>query len=62
MNRDDPWDIEDRIQQKQKLSHREQEVIALLASGLRDRNIAKKLYISDSTVKFHTLLQFDNLI
>ncbi|MGD1922095.1 MAG: LuxR C-terminal-related transcriptional regulator, partial [Pleurocapsa sp.] len=38
---------------KQQLSHREQEVITLLASGLRDRDIANQLYISDSTVKFH---------
>lgn len=35
------------------LSHREQEVIELLAGGLRDREIAQKLYISDRTVKFH---------
>ena len=35
------------------LSHREQEVIQLLAEGLRDREIAKTLFISDRTVKFH---------
>ena len=35
------------------LSHREQEVIQLLANGLRDREIAQKLFISDRTVKFH---------
>ena len=35
------------------LSQREQEVIELLASGMRDREIAKKLFISDRTVKFH---------
>ena len=35
------------------LSHREQEVIKLLAEGLRDREIAQKLFISDRTVKFH---------
>ncbi|MEM7595611.1 MAG: LuxR C-terminal-related transcriptional regulator [Cyanobacteria bacterium P01_A01_bin.83] len=52
VNRGDTWGIED-IHHKQQLSHREREVIALLASGLRDRDIAEKLYISDSTVKFH---------
>ncbi|MDJ0688161.1 MAG: helix-turn-helix transcriptional regulator [Xenococcaceae cyanobacterium MO_188.B32] len=31
----------------------EQEVIQLLAEGLRDREIAQKLFISDRTVKFH---------
>lgn len=35
------------------LSQREQEVIELLANGLRDREIAKQLFISDRTVKFH---------
>lgn len=35
------------------LSDREQEVIKLLAAGLRDREIAEKLFISDRTVKFH---------
>ena len=35
------------------LSHREKEVIELLAGGLRDREIAQKLFISDRTVKFH---------
>ena len=38
---------------KVSLSHREQEVIQLLAEGFRDREIAKKLFISDRTVKFH---------
>ncbi|MEO1621393.1 MAG: LuxR C-terminal-related transcriptional regulator [Cyanobacteria bacterium J06632_3] len=36
------------------LSEREQEVIQLLAAGLRDRDIAEQLYISVRTVKFHT--------
>lgn len=38
---------------QQQLSAREQEVLALLVKGLRDRDIAEQLYISDSTVKFH---------
>ena len=40
-------------QSRQQLSQREQEVIALLVKGLRDREIAEQLHISDSTVKFH---------
>ncbi|MGB3788290.1 MAG: LuxR C-terminal-related transcriptional regulator, partial [Phormidesmis sp.] len=36
------------------LSEREQEVIVLLAQGLRDREISEQLYISERTVKFHT--------
>lgn len=36
------------------LSEREQQVITLLAQGLRDREIAEQLFISERTVKFHT--------
>ncbi|MGF1569010.1 MAG: LuxR C-terminal-related transcriptional regulator [Nodosilinea sp.] len=36
-----------------RLSEREQEIMALLARGLRDRDIANRLFISESTVKFH---------
>lgn len=35
------------------LSAREQEVILRLAQGMRDREIAQALFISDRTVKFH---------
>ncbi|MBF2080148.1 MAG: GAF domain-containing protein [Synechococcales cyanobacterium T60_A2020_003] len=35
------------------LSPREQEILQLLCDGLRDRDIAQKLIISESTVKFH---------
>lgn len=53
VTRGDNWGLDDRIEVQQRLSNREQEVIALLAQGLRDRDIAEQLYISDSTVKFH---------
>ncbi|MEO0647241.1 MAG: LuxR C-terminal-related transcriptional regulator [Cyanobacteria bacterium J06650_10] len=35
------------------LSEREQQVMVLLTEGLRDRDIAEKLFISERTVKFH---------
>ena len=35
------------------LSYREREIIQLLTQGMRDREIAKELFISDRTVKFH---------
>ncbi|MEM9568656.1 MAG: GAF domain-containing protein [Cyanobacteria bacterium P01_E01_bin.34] len=35
------------------ISSREQEIAGLLAIGMRDRDIAQKLHISESTVKFH---------
>jgi DNA-binding CsgD family transcriptional regulator len=35
------------------LSEREREILGLLVQGLRDRDIANRLIISESTVKFH---------
>ncbi|MGG6297121.1 GAF domain-containing protein [Leptolyngbya sp. AN02str] len=35
------------------LSEREQEIMQLLSTGLRDRDIANTLMISESTIKFH---------
>ncbi len=37
----------------QPLSEREREILLLLAQGCRDREIAERLHISASTVKFH---------
>jgi len=42
------------LQNNSPLSEREQEVVQRLAAGLRDREIAEQLYISERTVKFHT--------
>jgi DNA-binding CsgD family transcriptional regulator len=36
-----------------RLSEREREILQLLAHGLRDRDIANQLHISERTVKFH---------
>ena len=47
------WGMDSQLREGLLLSEREQEIITLLAHGLRDRNIAQKLHISESTVKFH---------
>lgn len=44
---------EQPVSQDINLSPREREIIQLLTQGMRDREIAKKLFISDRTVKFH---------
>lgn len=48
------WGLDQKAEADTKpLSEREQEIMALLAQGLRDRDIAMTLHISDRTVKFH---------
>ncbi|MDH3450585.1 MAG: response regulator transcription factor [Gammaproteobacteria bacterium] len=42
-----------RLQAKSRLSEREQEVLALIAKGRTNHDIAEALYISTRTVKFH---------
>jgi DNA-binding CsgD family transcriptional regulator len=47
-----PWE-RGSVDSTPNLSEREREILNLLASGLRDRDIANELIISESTVKFH---------
>jgi DNA-binding NarL/FixJ family response regulator len=47
------WGLAATSEDSQVLSEREQEIMSLLAQGLRDRDIANTLIISESTVKFH---------
>lgn len=47
------WGLEDPATAQPTLSEREQEILSLLAQGLRDRDIANQLHISERTVKFH---------
>ncbi|MCA1993981.1 MAG: response regulator transcription factor, partial [Coleofasciculus sp. S288] len=47
------WGIEPDTEVQPSLSERELEILTLLTRGLRDRDIADRLIISESTVKFH---------
>jgi DNA-binding CsgD family transcriptional regulator len=47
------WGIGSEFDRQPALSERELEVLLLLTQGLRDRDIANQLIISESTVKFH---------
>jgi len=51
--RDEWWGIDPNAQAPPLLSERESAILALLTQGHRDREIADRLIISESTVKFH---------
>jgi DNA-binding NarL/FixJ family response regulator len=50
-----------RLVAKPTFSHREKEVLALLAAGMTNREIAGRLYLSESTVKTHVSSAFAKL-
>ena len=45
----------------ERLTARESEVVALIAQGLTNKEIARVLFISEATVKVHVLHIFDKL-
>lgn len=51
--RGETWGNVQTAEDTPSLSERELEIMTLLTQGLRDRDIATKLIISESTVKFH---------
>ncbi len=51
----------DSERDRKELSHREREVVGLVASGHRNKEIANKLFISEQTVKTHLSNIFQKL-
>jgi len=50
-----------RERDKPRLSNREREIVALVAQGLKNREIAERMFISEQTVKNHLHNIFDKL-
>lgn len=49
------------MQELDKLTRREQEVLQLIASGMNNREISEALYITEKTVKTHVSHLLDKL-
>ena len=43
------------------ITRREREILELIATGLSNREIAEKLFVSENTVKTHSSRLFDKL-
>ena len=56
-----PDDLRDLPRLVEPLTPREHEVLVLVADGLRNREIARRLGISEHTVKFHLAAVFGKL-
>lgn len=56
-----PGRQEEAVQELDKLTRREQEVLQLIASGMNNREISEALYITEKTVKTHVSHLLDKL-
>ncbi len=56
-----PSDPSPRDRDKPRLSNREREIVALVAQGFKNKEIAERMFISEQTVKNHLHNVFDKL-
>jgi len=56
-----PFAPDDRKREDLNITRRELEILALVAEGLSNREIAAKLFVSENTVKTHCSRAFDKL-
>ena len=56
-----PFIPDERKREELHITHRELEILELIAQGLSNREIAEKLFVSESTVKTHSSRVFDKL-
>ncbi|HEY3579780.1 MAG TPA: response regulator transcription factor [Pyrinomonadaceae bacterium] len=57
----EPFTINETQQRQLGITKRELEILALIAGGLSNREIADKLFVSENTVKTHSSRLFDKL-
>jgi two-component system, NarL family, response regulator LiaR len=58
---DVPFVINDKKREDLGITRRELEILALVAKGMSNREIAGKLFVSENTVKTHCARAFDKL-
>lgn len=56
-----PFTVDQTRLQELGITRREHEILELIASGLSNREIAEKLFVSENTVKTHSSRLFDKL-
>ena len=56
-----PFTINEEQQRQLGITKRELEILALIAEGLSNREIAEQLFVSENTVKTHSSRLFDKL-
>jgi ATP/maltotriose-dependent transcriptional regulator MalT len=56
-----PFTVNEAQQRQLGITRRELEILALIAEGLSNREIADKLFVSENTVKTHSSRLFDKL-
>ena len=56
-----PFSVNQTRLQEFGITRREHEILALIANGLSNREIAEKLFVSENTVKTHSSRLFDKL-
>jgi ATP/maltotriose-dependent transcriptional regulator MalT len=57
----EPFSVNEEQQRQLGITKRELEILALIAEGLSNREIAGKLFVSENTVKTHSSRLFDKL-
>jgi ATP/maltotriose-dependent transcriptional regulator MalT len=57
----EPFSVNEEQQRQLGITKRELEILALIAEGLSNREIAGKLFVSENTVKTHLSRLFDKL-